>query len=63
MSTYSKEGPVFTGPMAIRYRWSGICEAVRCLWNAICGFQIAGYYCASHAGENVINTYKRETNV
>lgn len=36
-------GPMFVGPCRFRFRSRGIRLALRCLWNAIRGFELAGY--------------------
>ena len=37
------QGPMFVGKGRIRYRWRGVKLALRCLWNAFRGFEMAGW--------------------
>lgn len=36
-------GPMFVGRCRLRHRWRGICIALRVLWNALRGYELAGY--------------------
>jgi hypothetical protein len=36
-------GPIFVGCGRFRYRYQGVRVGLRCLWNAVRGFELAGY--------------------
>lgn len=36
-------GPMFVGQVRFRNRWRGVRTALRCLWNAFMGYELAGY--------------------
>lgn len=51
MSGQPKTGPIFVGRCRLRYRWRGIRIALRCLWYAVCGFELAGHEHGPNRGE------------
>lgn len=58
MSLYgSYIGPIYAGKYRVRYRWRAIRTALRALWNALRGYELAGY---QHGGP-VIDSGAAET--